>query len=588
MAGLRRLLATGLMLGGVALGQPSLPCKQELSLTPLGNSPPTDVAVDAAQRIYVLYEGDGYLDVYDKEGRLLEHRGGQAEIRQQLTGVTAMSQWVGRLATSALLVSEVGQQVARGILVPGKHSLEWIPLNGSPEEISGPSALARDLEGNYWVWTQGSNQCRGFNGQGNYIGSRTLPRLLRPLQLAVDSQGALYCLDPNGLHVVGSGGQVRYEVEGAQAFYLTGTDVLAVAGGNWLRQYGPEGQVLSEVREIEPFQEMEPVTLSINDEGQYFVYLKDVNRNTGRILKLNDQGKLLGEFPQPARIPPSPDPGTRLDYQGRLHVWHTRGELLKLHPGGKTERAMRYMPSAEPKGQLVEPADVVAGPDGQMWIADAGNCRLQRFRYGPGWQKPITVGIRGGDPRGMPRSLAFDRFKLLHCVVYPRNKQGEVVLQTRSLDGKLLGQKGVCPAWGDPVVRVSVAPSGELYLYQSRVKTMRGWEEAPQITCFTPRGQVAATAGGDGPGLSAPKNPGRRIVLKPQEDLIAWQGRLLLPTGGSLFMFSSQLEPLREYALQYKTGRNPLFGDFGGACQVGKLLYVIDMGGRCLQRVVLP
>lgn len=586
MARLKKLLWL-LALAGAVWAQSKLLCKQEYRLEPLGTAPPTDLTLDGAGRLYVLHEGDGFMDIYDKEGKLIEHRGGQAEIRQQLTGVTVLSQWVGRLARSALLVSEPGQQVVKGVLCPGPHNLEWTPLTGMPEPIRGAVALARDLEGNFWIWSEQDKKCLGFTPQGKYFASRKLPALRRPVQLAVDSEGNLYCLDTWGLHVVNAEGGLRYEVETAQAMYLTGTDILGLASPTWVRRYAPDGQMEAQVREIEAFSDTEPIALSLDEQGNFFVYLCNPSNKAGIILKMTATGKILSEFPQPVRTPVSPDPGLRLDYQGRVHLWTAGGKSQKIHPGGKVERDMAWIPSAEPKGQLVSPSDLTYGPDGQIWIADAGNCRLQRFRFGDGWQKPITVGIQGGDPRGIPRSLTFNAYKLLLCVVHPRNREGNVVLQTRSLDGKLLAQRTICPAWGDPVVKVACAPSGDLYLYQSRVKTNRGWEEAPAIYRYLPRGQQAAEIGGDGPGLSGP-NPTRRIVLKPQEDLIPWQGKLLVPSGGSVFQFSNELEPEREYQLSYKEGRNPVFGEFGGAAVGGKVLYLVDSGGRCVQRAVLP
>ena len=590
MAGLKSWrLAVGLgLMGAVWAQQSQLMCKQELTLQPLGQAAPTDVTVDKDGRIYILHEGDGFMDIYSKDGTLIEHRGGQAEIKQQPTGVTVLSQWVGRLAKSALLVSEPGQQVVKGVLVPEAHSLEWTPLSGQPEPIQGAAAMARDLQGNFWVWSERDQKCYGFQPSGKLYETRKLPSMRRPVQLAVDSESNLYCLDTWGLHVVGPDGKVRYEVEAAQAMYVTGADVLGLAGPDWLRRYAPDGQMEFQVRALDVFRQSEPIAVSLTEKGDFFVYLRNPDRKDGQVLKVSAAGKILAEFPQPERIATSPDPGTRLDYQGRIHLWTDSNKLLKLHPGGKAERSMAYMPSAEPKGQLVQPADLDFGPDGQVWIADAGNCRLQRFRFGDGWQKPITVGIKGGDPRGMPRSLAFNAYKLLHCVVYPRNREGDVVLQTRNLEGKLLAQRALCPAWGDPVVKVACAPSGDLYLYQSRIKTVRGWEEAPAIIRYLPRGQKVAEAGGEGPGLCAPNNATRRIVLKPQEDLIPWQGNLLVPSAGSVFVFNPELQPIREYGLHYKDGRNPIFGEFGGACLSGKLLYLVDSGGRCLQRAVLP
>jgi hypothetical protein len=176
----------------------------------------------------------------------------------------------------------------------------------------------------------------------------------------------------------------------------------------------------------------------------------------------------------------------------------------------------------------------------------------------------------------------------MFVVVHPRNREGSVVLQTRNLEGKLLAQRDLCPAFGDPVVKVACNALGETYLYQSRAKTARGWEDAPTLLHYTVRGQLMASAGGDGPGLSPPKDPARRIVLKPQEDLVPRNDRLWLTSAGSLFCFSPELQPLQEYQLNYKQGRNPVYGEFAGAAQKDNLLYLVDSNGRCLQRVLLP
>lgn len=593
MAGVKRGLLLALLLGGAVFAQGgSLKCKSELRLSPGGSAPPSDIAVDASGRLYVLHENDGFMDIYDAEGRQLQHRGGQAESRLQPTGVTAQSLWVGRLGKSALAVSEAGQNGVRGFLVPGPHSLDYIPIQGLPEseQISGSVALARDLSGNFYVWSETPSRCYHFSPEGVYTGAQRLPQLRRPLQLAVDTDGQLFCLDTRGLHVITPSGSIRYGVEGALCMYLTGSNVLALAGRDWLRQYGPDGEMDSEVRVTDAgvFEQNEPVALSINDDGNYFVYLRDPDRNDGRILKLSMKGKILAEFPQPTRPPSSPDPGTRIDYQGRIVLWQDSGRFLRLHPSGKREADLPYVLSADPKGQLVKPADLAAGPDGAMWVADAGNCRLQRFTYSGGWQKPIVVGIQNGDPRGEPRSLAWSPFGILFCVVYPRGGQGDVVLQTRRPDGKLLAQRSICPAWGQPVVKITCDPTGELYLYASRDKTIRGWEDAPTLFRYARKGQQAAKAGGDGPNLSAPNDPARRVVMKPQEDLVWWNGRLLVPSGGSVFMFNRELQAVREYGLAFKGGRNPRFGEFGGAAVRGKLLYIVDSGGECVQRALLP
>lgn len=581
-----------LLLVGVAWAQTVLQCKKEIALTGSTESPPTDVVVDEKGRIFVLYEGDGFLDVYSDRGELLQHRGGRAEESLELTAVTPLSQWVGRLGKSAVLVSEPKQHVIRAVLIPGEKGFDTIPLTGTPTPLTGLAALARDTAGLIYVWVQQDAKVYVFDGNGNYSDSVSVPGLKRPVQLSVDSQGDLYCLDAAGLHVFTREGSPKFEVSGAVAQYLTGSDVLALAGRDWLRRYGPEGQLEVELRELEGLRNKEPIAISINDEGQFFVYFRDPESGAGNVQKLSSKGQVLTDFPQGARMPAQPDPGTRLDYQGRLHLWDGKaGRLLRIHPGGKLERSLVYVKSSEPKGRLQNPADLMLAPDGVVWIADAGNSRLQRFSMASrDWLKPIGIGIRNGDARGMPRSLALGRGGIFYCVVYPRNSQQDVVLQTRDMNGKLLAQKSVGSAYGDPIVRVASAPNGDIYLYRSRVKTARGWEENPALTRFDARGNKVAEIGGDGPPFSPPGRPGERLILKPQEDMVFYAGRMLMAVGGTLYEVAPDLRVTREYKLNFKRGGagRLRMGEYGGAYVRDKILYLTDMSNSCVERVVLP
>lgn len=590
MARLRALLASALLAASfsVASADPVLQCKKEIAGGNGRSTPPSDVAVDGKGRAYVLYEGDGFLDIYDESGRLLQHRGGESERENQLTHITPLSLWVGRQGRTALLVSEPHQQIARAALVVSGNEFVTVPLRGSPEPMSGPSAVARDLEGHFYVWVQSLGKVYSFDGNGHYSGSTPVPGLRRPVQLAIDSSGQIYCLDTSGLTVFHSDGGRSYEVAGATAFYLTGADKLAVAGRDYIRRYNHEGRLEVENRSLDLLKNLEPIAISLNDESQFFVYGRDPMSGSGLIQKLNASGEPIADFPQPKRTPAAPDPGTRIDYQGRVRFWENRtGQLTKLHPSGKREQAWGFVAEAGSLGRLAKPADVVIDGEDTAWIADAGNCRLQRFSLSKGgWQKPFTIGIQGGDARGVPRSLALGR-GLIYCVVYPPRGVGNIVLQSRDRQNKILMQRTICSAQGEPVVKVACGPSGDVFLYQSRFKTMSGWEDLPVLTRFSPSFQKLAEVGADGLGMAPPGHPNQRLFLKPQEDIVPYGQGVLLATNGQVYRMNGQLQIEAAYNLQLKR-RDQNFQDFAGACVSKKVLYITDIGNQCVQRALLP
>jgi hypothetical protein len=309
------------------------------------------------------------------------------------------------------------------------------------------------------------------------------------------------------------------------------------------------------------------------------------------IQKISGSGEILSENPQSVRRPAAPDPGTRLDYEGRVRFWDkATSHWLKLNPNGKREASWGFQAESDDQGRMRKPAGLAVDAGGTAWIADAGNCRIQRFNLAKGgWLRPIPVTIQGGEPQGAPRCLALGH-GVVYCVVYPLRGSGSVVLQTLNTDGKVLGQRSVCSAQGDPVVKIACASNGDIFLYQSRVKVLQQWEDNPTLTRFNRSFQKLVEVGGDSPGLNPPGHLEQRLFLKPQESMIPYGQGLILPSNGLIYMLNSKLKIESAYKLQLKGqglgSESP--EDFGGGAVFKKLLYLSDVGHLCVQRVNLP
>ncbi len=556
-------------------------------LTPLarlsqGESAPTEVGFDTQGHTYVLFGREGLLDVYDGQGRRLERRGGKAEGEGGPERVQVVSQWVGRLAKSLLLARDPEQGLLEWVLIPGQQ-LDILRLTGAPTQLEGLGAIARDLEGRIFVYHEQSHAVYAFGGSsGRY---QSVIRLggdpIRPRQLAVDSQHNLYILGRDRLHVFRKDGALWYSQPDVTAFYLTGTDRLAVAGEGFIRRYHRGGGLEFETTPPPEAKEWRAEAIALNDQSDLTVYYRDGFSGEGTIVKLRRDGVFQGHHPQPIRFPTSPDPGYRLDYQKRLHLWNAeRNRALKAHPNGQVERDLVYSPQPAATGQMALPTDMVVGKDGTVWIADPSNFRIQRFQLGKGWLKPIPVGVKDRAPRAHPRHLALTSQGYLMSIVYPLNNRGDVYLQRRDPNGRLLAQLPVGTAAGDPVVKAAVSPNGDFFVYHSG-----GPGENPRLKRFTARGSLIASVGGEEKNFFIPGQFTSQIALNSAEDLLPWRGGLLIPYHGRFLYVDENLRVTE--ARDFEPPRGSQLPDFAGSTILKNKLYLADTANRCVYKILL-
>lgn len=571
MAPMRSLLASLLVLAATlgALAAGSLLCSRDLR----GDATPTDVAVDPDGILYVLYGQEGRLALMSTDGKPLQQRG-QGGAERAPTAMTPLSLWVGNFTGPAILAAETGQAAPEWVLRLKNGRLSAQRLTGA--SLTTPAAAAPGPDGRFYVLCGGVLHGFGPTGALQY---REPLQTMSPRALAVDGKRNVYVLDPRGLQVFDPKGAPRYSLEGARAFSLASDDRLVAAGEDWVRKYSTDGRLLAEART----DAREVLAVSLAEDGGMFAYDRDPATGRGTVTRYSARGDALEDFPQPPRFPNAVDPGIRLDGRGRVHVWDAKtGALVKTHPGGKVELRASFAPPPDPKGRLSRPGDMVLDSDGVLWIADTGNYRLQRFHKEDGWLAPIAVGIRGGPPQGEPRQVAVDGRGALLSVVYPPSGRGEVVLQRRDRKGKLLAQSDLGSAEGAPVVKLAVGSSGDVFLYRS---DNRMW--GPALARLDGRGRTLARVGGDERTFHLPNQSATRLPLKPEEDMIAWGGGVILPVGSQLAFVNSKLEvtSVREVRHKRREGIGPDYG--GGAISGGRVLYLTDLANSCIHRIPL-
>lgn len=568
-----------LFLAAAALAGPDLVCTADLlSSGPLPESIPTDVAVASEGTLAVLYGQEGRVGLMRPDGTLLQHRGVPGA-QQAPARLVPIHLWVGPWAPPTMLACEAGRRQPEWRLTLSQGVLRAQRLEGAG--LEPPAVAAVGPEGRFYALSGQTVQVFGASGNRQYqvaLGGLTAPRAL-----ALDRQRNLYVLHASGLSVFSPKGSPRYQIEGAQAFDLAADDRLLAVGRGWIRKYSTEGRLLVERAGQDAGRQV--VAASLTASGEIFVYQGDLFSGAGRILRLSPQAELLEEFAQPARLRPAQDPGMRLDSRGRIHLWDASGACLKsFHPGGRMETSAGYAPQAAPKGSLLRPTDLAWDRDGVLWVADTGNCRLQRLDPRRGWLEPVAIGIRGAAGRAEPRQVAVDGLGSILCVVHPPSGQGQVVLQRRDRAGRLLWQGDLGEASTNPVIKLAVGQGGSLFLYRSDSRMA-----VPVLTRMDSRGKTLARVGGEDRNFHLPGQLASRISLKPEEDMIPFRGGVILPVGGQLAFVNDSLEVHQVRAIRHARGASPhTLPDFGGgAVFQDRILYLSDLANGVIHRIPL-
>ncbi|MBV9281622.1 MAG: SMP-30/gluconolactonase/LRE family protein [Chloroflexi bacterium] len=151
-----------------------------------------------------------------------------------------------------------------------------------------------------------------------------------------------------------------------------------------------------------------PYGVALDGQGNLYVTIND------RIAKLSPQGKLLAQWGNRGDYPGefvSPY-GVALDSQGNVYVAdHGNCRIQKLSPSGAALAAIGTKPnrrcSADP-GIVGVPDGVALDPQGNIYVADTGNNRVQKFSPDGA---PLAQWGRQGSGRGQfsqPEGIALD------------------------------------------------------------------------------------------------------------------------------------------------------------------------------------
>ncbi|MCH8993245.1 MAG: hypothetical protein IIA44_16015 [Acidobacteria bacterium] len=245
----------------------------------------------------------------------------------------------------------------------------WGDRGEGEGQLSTPSDIAVDRSGRVYVADPRNRRVSVFSDRGEFLRTLGAPdgdgQIRIPGGIALDGAGALYVLD-----LVGE----RVRVFGSS--------------GDFLRTWDLKTSLADTV---------DPRAIAVDGSGT--TYITDADGGWVRIF--DQAGDLVASWGSELRDPT----GVVVDAQGQVYVTDLENQVLVFDPSGAVLRTWGRQPGG---GGFLWPRGIAVGGDGNLYVSDAGNHRVQV--RAPTGELLAIWGSEGGGTGGLrwPRGVAVD------------------------------------------------------------------------------------------------------------------------------------------------------------------------------------
>lgn len=275
-----------------------------------------------------------------------------------------------------------------------RFALAWGRQGVGSGDFLKPFGIAADSSGNIYVADTYNSRIQVFDSSGTFMKSwgqkgTGSGNLARPWDVTVDSEGTVYVADTyncrvqkfdvNGVYL----GQWGQKGKGSGDFaFLSGIAVGPDSAiytvdaklnrvqvfdnqGRFLRSWGNKGKGSGSF--------VSPFGLTVDGNGN--VYVADSKMR--RVQKFDSQGRFLAAFTDRLTYPVD----VAIDQaSGNLLILDAASHLIwEMSPTGQNLRS--YGGPGRSSGQFVEPYGLCADGASNVFVADTGNCRVQKFSH---------------------------------------------------------------------------------------------------------------------------------------------------------------------------------------------------------------
>lgn len=412
---------------------------------------PGDLAVDGQGHVWVVDKSNNRVQEFDAEGNFLSKFGSYGTADGQFNRPAS----IAIDAAGDIWVTDANNNRVQKFNQEGDFLAKFGPGGSGNGQFSGPEGIAIDAEGNLWVSDTYNGRVQKFNAQGEF------------------------------LQVVGSKGSGEGQIGEA-----TGIDVDS-AGNVWIADwqnnrvsvFDSEGEFLDSFgsQGTGEGQFNRPDALDIDAAGNVWVG----DQNNDRIQRFDLAGQYVDEFGTPGsgegQFNFTWPMGLHADDQG--HIWVSDNLNHRIQrwtiPNEKTSHISHtgaYGEAGAADGQLQAPSDVAIGPEGDMWVVDTENDRIQHLDAQGGFLSKFGSSGEADGQLSEPTGIAIDAEGNLWVVDRANSRlqrfspQGEFLSkfgESGFAEGKLLAPRQVAidaagDLWVTDAFRVQkFDPSGE-------------------------------------------------------------------------------------------------------------------------------
>lgn len=398
-------------------------------------------------------------------------------------------------------VTDAGKYRIMKFSPDGRLLLKFGAPGSGDGQFYSPYGVALDDQGNIYVADGSNNRIQKFSPEGYFLfkfGSRGTGdgQFSMAKDVAVDHQGNVYVADqtnnriqkfsPDGQFLLGFG---TFGYEAGQ--FVSVNDIAVDGQGNvyasdrskpYVQKFSPTGRLLALIN-------TPGLADAIALDGQGNVYVTEFSRTYTYIHKISPAGQLLFKFGSYGKgdgqmIFPS---GISVDAQGNVFVSDQGNHRLqKFSPTGQFLWQAGHVPA---NGQFWGPRGIASDKDGNLYVADQNHNRIQVFSAGGQFLSKFGSYGSGDGQFSGPSSVAVDAQGNLFVVDEGNNR-----VQKFSPAGQFLlqfGSFGTDDGQFNRAVAADVDAAGNVYVTD---------QENHRIQKFSPDGRFLAKFGGNGHG----------------------------------------------------------------------------------------
>ena len=503
-----------------------------------GNKPsqfrsPSGIAIDEQGRVYVADTGNNRVQVFEGDGKWLRSFGAKGDGPREFNAPSGIA-----VSKGLVYLADAGNGRVQVLTADGIFMTE-LATKIARSELKSPIGLAVDVQNRVYVLDAGKDLVRVFDPSGSQIMAFNVRSSMsgfdKPQGIAVDVRGNVYVADTGNFKIK------KFDAQGS----LVGSTGSAGDG---------------------PGQFYEAAGLAIDQEGK--IWVADASKGTVQVF-------LAEHDDAPALTPASPLPAvafikemhgsaTALTFNDR--AWGLLGDSLSTLGSyeGRTIGSRGSKPAffKNPRGMAVD-------GQGNFWVADTGNDRLQKFSREGSLMHVIGMYGSGEGQFHSPSGIAVSPKGNL-CIADTGNKRVQIFTARGIFIGSF-GKKGKLAGQFNEIVDIAVDKAENLYVVD------RGND---RIAKYDSGGSLLWEAGKSGTRDAEFTEP-ENILVSPDNEVY------VLDAGNArVQVFDSDGKFLRKFGSK---GSGP--GDFqaplGLAMEEGRFLYVGDRGNDRVQVFLL-